>query len=699
MTTYKRFIPTLYLKEGLLVRSQKFSTFQAIGDPIPTIKRLTDWRVDELVLLNISQSTILDSRRTDKWHNIGYSDFSNIIRVVSKFSLMPLSVGGGIRCLDDVDSLFLSGADKVILNTAIFENPHLVRNCVEKYGSQAVIASLDFKRSDDGSFLSFYRNGSTSSGLGIKQSIDLALTLGVGELLINSIDHDGSALGYDPLLLDYFEHNNISRPLIINGGAVLPDHFNKALALPSIDAASAGNIFYFSELSYPRLKDSINKISNPSAYSLRSSELSLSPFIKREPIYDSNKVDKLFEKVSTTVDASKYKSKPNTVKTCTRCLYPSLSASPMQFDSDGVCMGCRMSDVKLGFNAEEYNRRKELLRSDIQSTLEDIYTNDNLLGQHNYDCIVSVSGGKDSYYQTHYVINELNLKPLLVTYNGNNYTDVGWRNLMNMRHVFDCDHIIVSPSVSVLKKLNKLAFIAMGDMNWHAHVGIYTTAPRIAAQQNIPFIFWGEHGYADLCGQFSMNDFPEMNYRERLEHAGRGFEWNFFVGLDGLSRKDLVPWQYPSDELISSTGLRQIYLGHYIPWESNYHLQLVVDKYGFEVSDKPFQRTYRVGSNLDDMHENGIHDYLKYVKFGYGRCTDHASKDIRAGLMSRDEGIDLVSNYDHVIPDDLYRWLDYVGMSEADFHRIADHFRDPRVWFLNSSDEWEKLNPFHPSIS
>ena len=115
---------------------------------------------------------------------------------------------------------------------------------------------------------------------------------------------------------------------------------------------------------------------------------------------------------------------------------------------------------------------------------------------------------------------------------------------MNMRHVFDCDHIIISPSVSTLKKLNRLA-IAMGDMNWHAHVGIYNTAPRIAVQLNIPFIFWGEYGYADLCGQFSMDDFPEMNYRERLEHAGRGFEWNFFSGLEGLADRDLIHGTLP----------------------------------------------------------------------------------------------------------------------------------------------------------
>jgi len=115
----------------------------------------------------------------------------------------------------------------------------------------------------------------------------------------------------------------------------------------------------------------------------------------------------------------------------------------------------------------------------------------------------------------------------------------------------------------------------------------------------------------------------------------------------------------------------------------------VMEKYGFEISPEPFDRTYRRMSNLDDMHENGVHDYLKYIKFGYGRCTDHVCKDIRAGRMTREEGIELVRKYDHVKPRDLYRWLDYVGMTGEDFERIADTFRDPRVW-RRENEVWVK---------
>ena len=149
-------------------------------------------------------------------------------------------------------------------------------------------------------------------------------------------------------------------------------------------------------------------------------------------------------------------------------------------------------------------------------------------------------------------------------------------------------------------------------------------------------------------------------------------------------------WKYPSDQDLYKLNLRQIYLGNYIPWESNDHLKLVIEKYGFEVSDEPFERTYRTGSNLDDMHENGIHDYLKYIKFGYGRCTDHASKDIRAGKITRSDGIKRASVMDPVKSKDLQRWLRYVNISEDEFDRIADHFRDPRVWKWDSVNGWTK---------
>lgn len=373
---------------------------------------------------------------------------------------------------------------------------------------------------------------------------------------------------------------------------------------------------------------------------------------------------------------------------CSKCVYPDISAVPLSFDEDGVCTGCRVSEQKDKIDWDSrWDHFKDLLES---------YKGDN-----NYDILIPVSGGKDSYYQTHVIVNELGLKPLLVTYHGNNYLPEGEENLYRMREVFDCDHIIVRPGLETLVKMNRLGFKVQGDNNWHAHCGIFTVPIQLAVRYKIPLILWGEHGFMDLGGMYSYNDFVEFTAKHRKEHALRGYDWHDFTddGLDklgmgafkeGLSEKDLLWGQYPSDEEIDEVGVRGIYLSNFVNWDANNHIKTVIDEYGWEGARQPFERTYRTMSNLDDMHENGIHDYMKFIKLGYGRGTDHACKDIRGGIISREEGIKIVKKYDAVKPRrDLERWLEYVGMYEDEFDRIADGFRDPRVWGIEDG-QWFK---------
>ncbi|MHB8669429.1 MAG: N-acetyl sugar amidotransferase [Acidimicrobiales bacterium] len=366
---------------------------------------------------------------------------------------------------------------------------------------------------------------------------------------------------------------------------------------------------------------------------------------------------------------------------CTRCVLPGVAATPATFDEQGVCSACRVAA-----QADEivWSEREELFRE----LLEQYRSSDGS----NYDCIVPVSGGKDSYFQTHLICRHYGLKPLLVTYHGNNYLPVGERNLYRMRQVFDVDHLVFGPSIEALKKLNRLCFRMMGDMNWHAHCGIMTVPIQVAVRYEVPLIIWGEHGFMDLGGMFSYSDFVEFTAKTRLEHMLRGYDWQDMVEeTEGLTERDLQWAKYPSDDEIDRVGVRGVYVSNFHRWEANSHAELVTELYGWEPSPEPFDRTYRRISNLDDMHENGIHDYLKYLKFGYGRATDHVCKDIRAGRMTRDEGVEMVRRYDHVRPRDLQRWLQYVGMSEEEFDRVGDTFRDPRVW-RREGEEWVKDN-------
>jgi N-acetyl sugar amidotransferase len=366
---------------------------------------------------------------------------------------------------------------------------------------------------------------------------------------------------------------------------------------------------------------------------------------------------------------------------CSCCVYPSSSAIPLSFDADGVCSACRVHRQKSSIDWDE--RLKWLL--------EEVEPYRRSTG---YECVIGVSGGKDSYYQVHFVKEKLGLNPLLVTYNGNNFLDIGWRNMMRMKDVFNVDHIIVSPGTDMLIRMNRLGFRKCGDMNWQNHCGIFTQPMKVACQMNIPLVFWGEHGWTDLGGMMSMHDFPEFTYRYRKDQGLRGYDWYDFLedAEDPIAENELECFKYPSDDAVRKVGLRGLFIGMYDKWDANAHVQLVTERYGWEPSPVPFERTYRTMSNLDDRYENGVHDYLKWVKFGYGRATDHACKDIRSGYMSREQGIEMVRKYDHVRSSDLYYWLEYVGRSEEWFDSIANSFRSPKVWVKDDGGLWHKRN-------
>ena len=332
-------------------------------------------------------------------------------------------------------------------------------------------------------------------------------------------------------------------------------------------------------------------------------------------------------------------------------MYPQLAVN-LQLDEEGICSSCRAFEKANALAPEFWDKRKKRLESIIHETLQN--------NTSNYDCIIPVSGGKDSYYQTHVIVAEYGLKPLLVTYHGNNYLPEGDYNRDTMRQAFDADHLVFGPSVAVLKKLNRLCFRKMGDMNWHAHCGIATYPIQIAAKFNIPLLIWGEV-FWDISGMYDPDDYAEFSARVRHEHNLRGFEWNDLLNDpdEPLTEKDLLWAKYPNDEEILRAGVRGLYIGNFFKWNPNQHVKLVQEQYGWRPAVKPFERTYRTFSNLDDRYENGVHDLLKFIKFGYGRASDHASKDIRDGYMTREQGIEMVRKHDHVVSGDLYHWLEY----------------------------------------
>ena len=243
----KRLVAIVLLKRGNVVQSKYFKQHKVVGDPYIIIDRLNSWNADEVVYLNIRPDDINETRADKK--NLYHSSFDKIIFEVGKRAFMPLTVGGGIKSLQDAEKYFAMGADKISINSEIFYNPNLILNAAKIYGSQAIVASIDFKLNNQtDSHEVFVGGGKILASKDPIKYINQVENLGVGELLINSIDQDGSLNGYDLKLLELIKKNT-KLPIIFTGGVGSWEDFYKGIS-QDIDAVGASNIFHFSENSY-----------------------------------------------------------------------------------------------------------------------------------------------------------------------------------------------------------------------------------------------------------------------------------------------------------------------------------------------------------------------------------------------------------------------------------------------------------------
>ncbi|MBI2113118.1 MAG: N-acetyl sugar amidotransferase [Candidatus Wildermuthbacteria bacterium] len=358
---------------------------------------------------------------------------------------------------------------------------------------------------------------------------------------------------------------------------------------------------------------------------------------------------------------------------CKRCCYPANTRTSIIFDEQGVCSGCRLIESRPKIDWKE--------RSGWLKNILEEYRAKARAKNNPYDCIIPVSGGKDSHFQTYLIKKVYGLNPLLVTYNHLFNTKRGIRNLTNLVKQFDCDLIRFTSNPESVRRISRYMLKKVGDITWHYHAGIMTFPIQIAVQKDIPLIVWGEHGFAELTGMFNQDDMVEFSKKGRQEHSMRGFEPEDLVAdpQSGITQQDLAPFFYPSDEDIERVGVRGIYLSNYMQWDVRAQTKLMIEQYGFETAVQR-ERTFHLYDKLDDIHANGAHDYLKYLKFGYGRATDDASNEIRHGRMTREEGIEMVKKYDHVRPSDLDLYLAFMGITEKEFEEAVGHLRDPEVW-------------------
>lgn len=361
---------------------------------------------------------------------------------------------------------------------------------------------------------------------------------------------------------------------------------------------------------------------------------------------------------------------------CKRCLYPENHPLHIVFDADGVCSGCRVHEEK---DVLDWGERGRML-----GQICDAYRSRD--GRH-YDCIIPVSGARDSHFIVHTMKYVYGMHPLLVTYNKHYNTRRGIRNLAYLRTQMDCDLITFTSNPDLVKKITRVTLRRLGSMYWHCLAGETVFPVQSAVRFKIPLIVWGAHQGLDQVGMFSHTDEVEMTRRYRQEHDLMGCEAEDLVG-DGLQEADVRAYFYPHDKEIEAVGVRGIYLGNYIRWDSKTQHETMIRKYGYETASQ--QRTFDTYNDVDSFHYSGVHDYIKYLKYGYGKVADHASREIRFGRLTREEGIALVKQYQYRQPRDAQLICDWLDMSAEEFFDSIDLHRDPAVWEKGAGGAWRR---------
>lgn len=355
----------------------------------------------------------------------------------------------------------------------------------------------------------------------------------------------------------------------------------------------------------------------------------------------------------------------NRIRYCSRCCMPE-TMEGIVFDEFGICTPCRSSEEKMHINWEE---RDKVLTDLINKNRSSNY----------YDCSLPMSGGKDSTFQAYILTHKYGLTPLAVTHGANWMSLSGRYNLENCLQKFDLDHIIFHSKRSTINKVARKSLTAIGDACWHCHIGAGTFVIQTALNWNLDLLIWGE-SIAERDGRGSYINQTEASLYYNLEVSGKVRAEDY--SEDGLEDKELSKWFYPDKHKLSKSNIRYLHLGDYMFWDEEKQVEFIVKH--FEWMNSKVENAFK-GYKSNECVMAGVHDYANFIKRGIGRATVQASDDIRRGILTREEGIELAKKYDSQRPHALDYYLKLTGYSESEFEEILIQAR-------SLSNDAKKLN-------
>jgi N-acetyl sugar amidotransferase len=331
----------------------------------------------------------------------------------------------------------------------------------------------------------------------------------------------------------------------------------------------------------------------------------------------------------------------------------------LTFDELGMCRACQSSEQKIHINWVE---REKALRTLLE--------NARAKAGNNYDCIVPISGGKDSVYQLHILVKVYGVKPLAVTFSHNWYSETGWYNLQNALQEFNVDHIMFTPNRDLVNRIANRSLSAIGDACWHCHSGVGAFPLQAAVRFNIPLLIWGE-SIAESSGRASYTDPVHKFDREHFLKVSAKREPREMV-CETLSERDLYPFGLPTIEEFERVGVYGIHLGDYIFWDEERQTEFIRQEYGWKETE--MEGAYK-GYKSAECIMAGVHDFTCYLKRGYGRSTFQACFDVRNGLMTREEGFSVARAIDSERPGALDYYLKITRLSEVEFYETMKQLK------------------------
>ncbi len=373
------------------------------------------------------------------------------------------------------------------------------------------------------------------------------------------------------------------------------------------------------------------------------------------------------------------------MKYCKRCVMPDTRPG-IVFDSEGVCRPCRVADERKKIDWDK--RYKEL------EALCDKYRGKN--GNY-YDCIVTVSGGKDSTYQV-YVMKELmKMNPLLINVHNFSWTETGRHNFNNLSDTFGCDTISLHLNRKAARKMLWDGFFKMGSPTWYWDKAVYVYPIRMGINFKIPLIVYGENVDYEYGGSMTKETYSAKN--QINNDVAKQVDWDFWLNEE-VSMKDLNPLIYPTDQEIEAAGLEPIYLSYFMGWDGYENMEFA-KKHGFKsLNDTGEWKREGFIEDYDQIDSKGylVHPLLKYPKLGHARATDVACYWIRTGRITREEGIRLVMEHDHKMdPEALKDFLSFLGHTEEEFWKVYERLYN-RDLFEKAGGKWRLKNPIYKDL-